>query len=147
MACTRQGDRSPSGPPRSHSTPLNSCGRFVGDAVHYRTDFAYLVGDAAGNLVEKVIRELGEARGEAVDAPHCPKREYMAQTRAVALALGVHRMGERRSGLPYGLVQIRLAKLLDINTIAGARDAERFRVDLALDAHHQARAGGGVSYK
>src|SRR3989344_6640622 len=147
MACTRQGDRSPSGPPRSHSTPLNSCGGFDGDTVDDRTDFASLIGDAARYFVEKVIRELGEAGGEAVDAPDCPECHGAAQPCAVALAFGVMRCGERGSRLPDRLIQISHAQLFYINTVYRTRYLQALGGNFPLNAHDQPRAREGMTHE
>src|SRR3989344_4030038 len=52
------------------SSPFNSRGRLVGDAVGDGAHFAYLICNTARNMLEKVVGKFGEAGSEPIDTPH-----------------------------------------------------------------------------
>ena len=129
------------------SFPLDRRRRLGRHVVGHAVDAAHLVDDAAADLLQQRVGQLGPVGGHEVAGLHGAQRHHVVVGAAVAHhahALDRQEDGEGLAGqLVPALAAGRVdggAQLLDEDGVGAAQQVGVFALDLAEDAHAQARA-------
>src|SRR5207253_5191274 len=109
----------------------------VDDAIHT----GYLVDDARGDALEKVIGKARPIRRHEVFGRHRAKRDECPVRPVVALHTDAAHRRENRERLCDGAVEIRSTQLFEEDRVRAPERLETFAIDRSEHPHRETRAG------